>query len=243
MEAAIDFFKSKLMQSRYFAMIGIMLMDSKQDEMSSIKKLLVIGKKIYQNAPAYLHFIFLPFEKIFWLISVLRLDLWHIKGNEISSQKEIETTYAGIEENKNLLIKVLYDSSYKEKYIGKFWLWKIRKTINNNGYNCSLMITELPKTFQKFFKKNKGFFLPSWIFAGLDISEDFDCIISKSRCFKSDRQKVKKKNLSYEISTDPQQYYNFYHQMYVPHITNAYGDCASLLSYDFMERQFSRCDS
>ncbi len=217
-------------------------MNSRINDNYFIKKLFTKGKIIYEKCPFFIRFIFLPFEKIFWLLSVIRLDLWHIKGKEISSQRQLAISYAGIEENKNLFIKIFFNDSYQENYTGKIWIWNIRKIIKRSGCDISLMITELPKSFQKLFKNHKGFLIPSWIFAGLDISEDFNCIITKSRCFKSDRQKINKKNLNYEISTDLQQYYNFYHEMYLPHITKAYGDCASLLSLDFMEKQFKKCD-
>ena len=162
-----------------------------------MNKLLRICKNIYHNTPSYLRFIYWPVEKILWLIGVLELDVWSIYGEEILSKQELAIIYAGSKENKHTIIKLAFNGSYREKYIGKIWLWKISDYIKQLTFNSVLNITELPRFFLKFYRDKESFYTPSWVYGNLDISGDISSIM-KSKNIKSDIKRAQKNKLNFE---------------------------------------------
>ena len=185
---------------------------------------------------------FWPVEKIYWLLSVLRLDFWILQGNEITSKQKLDILYAGTEENRHFLIKLAFDNSYRENYIGKTWLWKITSVVKEKGHHCNLMIIEMPRSFRIFFKNQKCFYVPCWVEGEVDISDENCALIHSNSSVKSDIRRIRKNKLNFEITNELQHFHNFYYHMYVPHITKAHGDTAFIMDYDFLENKFKNGD-
>ena len=209
---------------------------------SKIKKTFVYAKTIYRTLPLFVRLVFWPIEKINWLLSVLRLDLWILQGNEIVSKQKLDILYAGSEENRNFLIKSAFDNSYRENYIGKTWLWKITNAVKERGHHCTLMIIEVPRSFRIFFKNQKCFYAPCWVEGEVDISDENFALINKNISLKSDIRRVRKNKLNFEITNELKQFHNFYYHMYIPHITKTHGDTAFIMDYDFLKNKFKNGD-
>lgn len=216
-------------------------MESKHNEKSGLKKSFVMGK-MKCKAPTCFRVILLPIKSICKLVNVLKLDVWVINGEEISSKQKLSIIYAGKKENRYFLIKSAFDSSYRENYIGKTWLWKILSTVKKKGYDGSLMVIEVPRPFCIFFDKKTCFHIPCWVCGEIDISADISALIKKNRSFKSDRNKIQKNKLNFEVTNDPQQFHTFYHEMYVPHVNKAHANRAVITDYDSMKKEFKNCD-
>jgi hypothetical protein len=169
------------------------------------------------------------------------LDVWIITGEEILSKQKLGIIYIGSEKHKNFLTTLAFDNSYKEDYVGKTWLWRIFKTVKARGHVCSLMVAEVPKSSLIFFGKKKCFFIPFWVFGEVDISVDTSSLI-RNDSLKSDLRRIRKNKLHFELTNEPAQFDNFYHNMYLPYIAKAHGNRAVIMKYDFMKREFGNCD-
>jgi hypothetical protein len=222
--------------------MGIRFMDSKRNEKYRLKKLVVVGKRIYHKNRLLLHFIFWPVEKIYWLVSVLRLDLWIIMGEEILSKQKFAIIYAGSEENRHFMNKLAFECTYSEKYFGKTWLWEIPKKVKAKIHDCSLIVTEVPKAFRILFKKKNYLFIPGWIEGEVDISDENFTHINKNSSVKSDIRRIRKNKLNFEITNELQQFQNFYYHMYVPHISKTHGNTAFIIDYDSLKNKFKNGD-
>ena len=203
--------------------------------------LLTFGKTIYNKIPNRLRFIFLPVKFIIRLVNITRRDIWIINGEETASKQKLAIIYAGTEENKNYLINSIFDGSAKESYIGETWLWNISKVAAGKDNGCSLMVTEFNKNFRIFFKRGKCFFIPYWIVGEVDISADIS-FFTRNKSLASDLRRIRKNNLNFELTNELSQFNNFYHNMYIPHITKIHGNGVVLMKYDFMKREFKNCD-
>jgi len=93
------------------AMVKAKVAVSQGNKKYSIEKVL---KRIYHKMPARLRRFLSPVRLISKYVSILRVDLWIIKGEEISSKQGLVIMYAGHEVGKNYLIKLAFDNSYKE---------------------------------------------------------------------------------------------------------------------------------
>lgn len=220
-------------------------MDSKYNINDGIEKFLVtilaMGRFVYHKTPTSLRFIFLPAKLILKYLKSLRLGLWIIKGEENTSNQKLAIAYAGNEKNKNYIEKLAFGSSYKEKYLGKIWLWKLFKMIKENENSCSLMITEVYNVFRIFFKNQKCFYIPCWISGEVDISDDISSF-TKRASVKTDMRKIRKNKLNFEVTNELSQLHNFYNNMYLPYITKVHGNEAIVAEYDFIKKKFRTCD-
>ncbi len=216
-------------------------MDTHLNQEQHIKKLLVSGKKIYDKTPANLRWILYPFRLIHALFNVFRPKVWVITGNEILSRQKLVILYAGHEVNKNLLVKLAFNSSCEDLYIGRKWLWDIRGIAKKKGYNCSLLVTEVPNFLRRLSEKMKCFYLPSWISGEIDASfEEHAIFNNRNNTLMSDLRRIKRNKLYYEVAHELSQLQNFYYNMYLPYITKVHGDRSIIPSYDYVKSEFKR---
>lgn len=202
-----------------------------------IKKVLAAGKSIYHKMPPCLRSFLLPVRLLYTLVGILRVDLWIITGEEISSKQELVIIYAGHEVGKNYLITLAFDSSHRENHIGKKWLWQIPQIVEGTSHDCSLMVTEVSKSFRKLFRKIKCIYVPYWVFGEIDVSSDNHSFL-KNNSLKSDLRRIRRNKLHFEVTNSLSQLHNFYYNMYLPYISKAHGNSAVMISYDFVKREF-----
>ena len=215
-------------------------MNSKQNKKYSFISLFRWGRRIYRNIPPCFRWIFIPLKWVLKFINVLRFDLWVIIGEEIKSKQTLGILYAGSEENKNYMVNLAFDSPYEENYIGNMWIWGVLKKVKEKN-NCSLMVAEVPNFFSLFFKNKKWFYIPCWIYGDINISNEIPSLVTKES-LKSDIRRVKKNNLSFESTNEISHLYDFYHNMYLPYITETHNNEAIVKEYDFLKENFKNCD-
>ena len=218
-----------------YAYVETKIMDPESNGKSIIEQLFAKGKKLYHKTPNCLRWILWPATSIFKLIDALRLDLWIIVGDEISSRQKLTMIYAGREKNRPFLIELAFGSSYRENYIGKKWLWKIPDIARESNNDCSLMVMEVPKSFRILYGQRKCLYIPSWVSGEIDISSH-----TKSDSVKTDMRRIRKNNLHFEVTNGLSQFDDFYHNMHVPYIAKTFGNRAVIASYDFMRREFRK---
>jgi hypothetical protein len=214
---------------------GSILLEVIKNKTSKIKETFAYAKRIYRALPFFVRLVFRPVKKIYWLLGVLRVDFWILQGNEITSKQKLDILYGGTEENRHFLTMLAFDRSYKEKYIGKAWLWNISKILKEKVHDDSIVITEVPKILRKLFNKWNYLYIPSWVDGEVDVFSPI-----KSDSLQADLRRIKKNKLSFEVTNDLNQFHNFYHNMHLPYITKAFGNRGVILSYDFMKSEFGK---
>jgi len=212
-------------------------MGPKQSVKYSVTKLLLSLEMIYYATPVRLRRLFWPARLVFWFIQILRMEQWIITGDEAASKQELAIVYTGSEKNKNFLIRLAFNGSCRETYVGKKWLWQTLETVNRRSCDCSLMINEVPKAFRALFQRKKYFYVPCWISAEVDISAGISSLI-KNESLKSDLRKIMKHRLHFEVTNELSQFHNFYYNMHLPYITRVHGKEASIMNYASMKKDF-----
>jgi hypothetical protein len=150
--------------------------------------------------------------------------------------------YVGNEGNKNYLANVIFGDNYKTIETSKIWVWNLRKKIDRKGQLCNLLILEDTEIVRRFIDTKEMFVLPVWIGWKTDISGDISAIVKQDRSLQSDMRRIRKNNLTFEVTNDETDFEEFYQQMYIPYITSVHGDQASLTTYDDMKNHFAECD-
>jgi len=196
-----------------------------------------IGKKIYHKIPSCLRWFFWPIKLAFRLVNISKLDLWILSGEEITSHQELSIAYAGTEINRNYLIKIAYDNSFDEKYLGRVWLWKIFDVVREKSPNCSLMVIAVDKLLWGWFTKRTYFNVPFWVSSLADISAD-SSLLWTSENVKNDIRRVRSNKLSFELTKDSSKLDNFYYDMYRPYAVVAHGNRAIISHYYYVKKEF-----
>ncbi len=160
-------------------------MGSKRSEKCSVTQLLLAGGMIYYATPVRLRFLFWPARLVFLLAQSLRVNQWILAGTEITSKQELAIAYSGSEQNKNLLIRLAFDGSCRETYVGRIWLWKTLEMVKRRSCDCSLTVNEVPRAFRVLFQRKRCFYVPCWIHGEVDISGDMSLLIN-NKSLKSD---------------------------------------------------------
>lgn len=169
-----------------------------------------------------------------------RVRLWVLEGREKSSGEFLRLVYAGSVAQKNYITFLVFDD-VAEKYLGKAWIWHIRGKINREKNNVSLQIVEMNKLSAKVLGNKTNYYVPAWFDAIIDFSES-QKRLTKSTSIKTDIKNIRKHQLTYEVTTDPEKFDLFYHKMYVPYITKVHGNRALLVSYEKMRQRMSSCE-
>jgi hypothetical protein len=212
-----------------------------QTEKRSIDKLLAAGKKIYLKTPASFRRIFWP-AKLISLIYLLRMNQWFLVGKEVFSKQDLTIIYTGIEMNKNYLADLAFGSSHVEIHVGSRWLWQVPLKVKNGNCDCSLVITEVPQALRMLFGKKNCFYVPCWIRGEIDISANILSSIKKEHTLRSELRRIKKHGLQFEVTNEVSQFHKFYYDMYLPYATTRFGKGALIERYDFLKREFQKCN-
>ncbi len=209
--------------------------------MNIFERIVLKLRTVYRKTPVCFRWIFLPLKAVFRYLSIFRLDLWTIEGEEVSSKQHLDISYAGSEKNKNYLAKLAFGDSYKEKYLGKIWLWVFFKVIKEKRHNSSLMVAEVSTVLSVLFSKNNCFFIPCWVSGEIDIATAINSLTTRES-LKSDLRRIRKNKLCFELTNELSQLNYFYYNMYLPYITKAHGNEAIVMDYDFIANRFKGCD-
>ena len=178
-------------------------------------------------------FISFPFNWILDFHKIFKPDLWVITGHEQYSKEDLTISYSGDIRNKNFIVKLAFDHSYDETYVGKVWLWRAAKFVQKKNERYGLHISEIPVKIRLFCKRKNNFFLPLWIDGEIDTTSNIS-----SDSLKTDIRRIKKNNLRYEISDEISMLHKWYYQMYLPYITQTFDKRAFIFSYDYFRKNF-----
>jgi len=214
--------------------------NSKEDTKDSVSQLIVVARKLYDKVPLRLRWIAFPLVYCYRIFWQHRLNLWLVTGDERVSRRPFSILYSANISNLKYLLGLTFGDSFKERYLGRAWLWNIPKMIAEIGQDCSLMIVQVRKSHFKLLRSSNWFYIPNWVVGEADIPRD--PTVTKNSSLKSDFRRIRKNSLQYEVTQNPQRFDDFYHDMYVPQITKAHGSSAFIISYEYMRAEFQNCD-
>jgi len=206
----------------------------------SATNLFLWGKRLYWKIPPWCRWILFPLKGALIVIRAFLFDLWILNGEEINSKHTLGILYAGSKENKNYIANLAFASPYEENYIGSRWIWSVREKIKEEKYNGHLIVIELSIYFRFFIKKNKKwFYIPCWISGETDISKDIASLIANNSV-KNDIRKIRKNNLSFEVTNEVSRLHDFYYNMYLPYITKRHGNSALIENYHLFYKRHNK---
>lgn len=174
----------------------------------------------------------MTFSFIRWITKKLRSYIGFLKaypviisGKELHSGDHIKLLYIGKDVHLEYLKKILFSEYNPPIKLEKTYCWKLRKLINSNSENCSLIIIENTLSNTTAYNSD-DYFIPLWLKSSVPLP-----LTAKNKSAKSDVRLLNKNNLSYHVSSDIFLADSFYHNMYLPYISSRFAKGGVLMEY------------
>jgi hypothetical protein len=119
---------------------------------------------------------------------------------------------------------------YRERCIGRRWLWNLSKVWAKEGKDCCAAIVRVRPGLRRLLGSEKWLRIPAWVNGEVDLPLSPDTLASGN--VKKDLRKIQKNALTFEVTRDIDAFDDFYRNMHVPYIERVHGDGAIVTSYE-----------
>ena len=189
--------------------------------------------------------LFVPFRRIVLPLVLrgrriarrLRLDVCIIEGKEAVGGEPLSVFCAGAS---SYPLQLAFGDNRRKHYEGRVWLWNLRRAIREKGQGCALLLVTVRRPYLRLMRPGNSFVIPAWVRG--EIAIPLGPSVTKQKSVKSDLRRIRKNQLEFVVTKDPEQFNDFYHHMYVPHITQAHGRSAFIWRLEAMARKFEECE-
>jgi hypothetical protein len=179
-----------------------------------------------------------PWACIEWL-SRFRVELWVVEGEEQSSHEPLSVLCASNVEDREYVLQLIFGESYRQRRLGRFWLWSVARAIPASASACSMMIVDACESHLRFARPDNWFLVPIWVFGEVNLPYDEGVSGKASREL---RRRIRRHAFELEVTRDPRQFDDFYYNMYTPYVAQTYGKCAKLASHEFFSHVFQQSE-
>ena len=178
------------------------------------------------------------YDGLQWLY-YLRVPLWLVEGEEQNSHLPLCVLCGLRQETKNYMLHQIFGDHYRQRYLGRYWLWNLARAIPATCGDCSLILVRTCAPHLKRFARARDWFLiPEWVLGEVSLPRD----AAATRKVERDLRKIRRRGLGFELANDLPAFEDFYHNMYLPFATKTYGDCAYLVPYKYLRKIFPCSD-
>ncbi len=181
--------------------------------------------------------IYRPIAACWWLRG-LRVELWLVDGEERSSGLPLSIACAVRGENKKFLLHTIFRGDVRQRSLGRFWLWQLARTPPASAAECSLMVLELADPYLRFVRRRDWFVIPAWVIGTADLPRSATALHKVNR----NLRRLRRHAFQYEVTRDPQQFDDFYYNMYLPYMFERHGPEPDLSTYEDLRAGFQNCD-
>jgi hypothetical protein len=223
----------------------------RQTASGAIGRLIELGCKYFNIVALRLHIATLKLIYNLRMLRQLRVKVWIVGGREKSSglplsilcvANDMIPTHRGWDarRNFNYLLEKAFGGTFKEHYICTTWIWKIPEVVKEKRQQSAFAVVQVHKIHQKLLFSDKWFYIPNWVFGEVEIP--LDSVTTKASSLRSDFRRIRKYALHYEVTKDPGQFFEFYHNMYVPYISAVHKHNANIITYQEMIKETHHLD-
>jgi hypothetical protein len=164
--------------------------------------------------------------------------LWLVEGIERHSRLPLSVLCGLPGQMRNYVLGLMFEDGYRRRPIGWYWLWELPRAIAARP-ECSMILTRTSESqLKRFMRAGRWIHIPEWVFGEVDLPLDARTL----RRVNGDIRRIRKHQLSYEITRDRRSFDDFYYNMYVPYISKTFGNTAYVYSYRHQKRLFHFCD-
>jgi hypothetical protein len=180
-------------------------------------------------------------ERLYWVVLWLyhlRVEVWSVEGVEQHSGQPLSLLCGLRGETKNYILQLIYGDQYRQRSLGRYWLWNLSKAIPAADGDPAMILNWSCLMYFRFVRADDWFFIPDWVYGEVALPRDAEAL----RKVNGDLRRIRSHGLTYEITRDPQKFDDFYYNMHIPYISKTFGKCAYLLPYKVLKDEFEKSD-
>lgn len=211
---------------------------------SSVKKIFEFARALWTvvqlKSPPFIQRRLLPFlhevKEIARIVGRFYLPVFQLK--ESGQAEPLDVTYAGLGFAKPFLQSTLFVDEPTEEQIGRIPFLKTHQL--TAIFPGDITVIEVPKHFIGKLSSPNSIVLPEFVRHVVNVQGDWQEVEKRfhKTVRKNDLRRVRKYGYEYDISYDPQDFEEFYHQMYLPTMNNRHKDLSMPGSYYQMYQRF-----
>jgi hypothetical protein len=172
------------------------------------------------------------------ICSAARSNVWMLKGSEPNTGKELQVLFAGGEQLKSYVAKLIFNGKCRQSHMGKLYLPQIHYLLKCNRSNCALAFIEVRQAYRFLYEGRNDFYIPQWLESCVEIP-----LKASNKSAKEDLRRIRRHRLSYEFSEDMQSVKDFYENMYLPTIHDRHKNTGLSVSFEKFKDILARPDN
>ena len=185
-------------------------------------------------------------SKLKRFIGRYREDIWFLEGRECLSKQPLSVLFSGDLNSRNYIKRLIFgDSPVKvvntSNWRSRGWNSRLLKLASTSNERHDMAILELDMPSMPTVTEAPMFRIPCWIGGEKSLHAAAE-ISRRSTQIKSDIRRIRKSRLKYRVTSDPDEFDQFYYSMYLPHIQRVFGDHAYLMRYKQMQEAIPHCE-
>jgi hypothetical protein len=162
----------------------------------------------------------------------LRRRAWLLEGTEKSSGEPLSVLCAAGDQTRGYLTQLLFREGVRESDLGSLWLWELASSRRARKRGCSLVVIQVEPFLRKLLEEDDWFFIPLWVVGTVALPIPAKAL--KHKAIRSDLQAIEHAGLQSRVTRELELFDDFYHAMYVPHVTKAHAASVYVTPYDEM---------
>ena len=178
-----------------------------------------------------------PFVK---LLSLIYKEIWLLEGLDPRTQKPWGILYAGKKEEKHYIGNLFFDGDYTCRSLGNRWLWQLFFRSKTLPDTCCFSVVQTRWPITRHIQLKNLYCIPYWVYGSVDLSDDVDEYIHRSKGARYNIETMKKSRFKIEISRDMVLFDDFYTNMFQAYIAKRHGRCSVIDQYERMKTRFQK---
>jgi len=170
----------------------------------------------------------------------LRRRAWRLDGTERFSGRPLSVLSTAKSQTRNYLAELLFSDRAREIDLGYLWLWNLTRARWARKKGCCVVVIEIDPFVRKFLRYSDWFVIPLFVLGVVALP--IPKVRIKDKSVVSDLQKIRKAGLRARVTKDPSLFEDFYHNIYVPHVTRAHGSHVYVIPYDEIRERLGECE-
>lgn len=213
------------------------MLDCRQQGERGLRRL---ARRVDRWIPRHLRWILRPFAYCYELFNEIRPRFWIAESQDSADGAKIMVLCAAQERDRRYLLRRFLGDTYRERCIGRRWLWEIPRVTLQEGRGCCLVAVKTLGRFRRLLRPGQWLYVPGWV-AG-DVELPLDPGVLRMETVRSDLRRISRNALRFRVTHDLEHLRDFYDHMYAPYIAQAHGGSAVIMPYESMKAAFPHCE-
>jgi hypothetical protein len=199
-------------------------------------RLRLLAKTLYHRIPPGPRRLVEPLARGYRTYDEVRPEFWLAESPPRAGRMPVTLLCAARKQERSFLLEQVLGAGYRERCVGRAWLWNIPRVVARRGNNCCVVLVHARERFRRLLGPQPWVGIPSWVVGEFVLPLSRRILTAKT--VREDLRKIRKFAYSFEVTRDIRRFEDFYHHMYLPYAVQTFGDGARTWPPEVLEKSF-----